>query len=208
MVILFSPDLFCVPTVVRPAQVDIQQMMLVAFEAEKKGRLPEAITAYENVISHFQGFAPAYFKLAAIYFHLGMPSKAEGYYLDAVDKGVDDPDVYLNLGYIKESRGDLNQSLEYYMKGELAASKNPILYFNMGNVQARLGKQDKAVDAFKHAVALNAQYKDAFVNLAILLADKGEYQDAQYYLEKAEKLGYDAPAEFKQGLAARLAGAK
>jgi hypothetical protein len=45
---------------------------------------------------------------------------------------------------------------------------------------------------------------DAFVNLAIVSAETGEYADAQYYLEKAEKLGYDAPVEFKTGLAAQL----
>lgn len=206
--VIFRPDFSSAMPSVQPQPADVQRLMAAALDAEQKGRLPEAIRAYEAVLARTEGFAPAYFRLGAIYFHLGMPSKAEELYLNAIDKGLDNPDVYLHLGYIKEVEGRLAQALEYYAKGELAASKNPVLYFNMGNVQARLGQQDKSVAAFKRAVALDPAYMDALANLAIILAGMNEYQDAQYYLEKAEKLGYDAPAEFKQGLAIRVTGSQ
>jgi Tfp pilus assembly protein PilF len=74
----------------------------------------------------------------------------------------------------------------------------------MGNIHVRQGHKDKALECFKRAVILDAGYVDAFVNLAIVSAETGDYADAQYYLEKAEKLGYDAPVEFKAGLAKEL----
>lgn len=175
-----------------------------AAEAQAKQRFAEAIVLYEKVLARVPGFAPVYLKLGQIYFRLGESARAEEAYLKAIEMGLNDPDVFLYLGYIKEVRSDLDQALAYYAKAEFAASRNPVVYFNMGNVYARQGNKDKALENFKRAVVLNPGYMDAFVNLAIVSAETGEYADAQFYLEKAEKLGYDAPVEFKTGLTAQL----
>ncbi|MFH0753938.1 MAG: tetratricopeptide repeat protein [Candidatus Omnitrophota bacterium] len=171
-----------------------------ALEDEKAGRLIEATIIYENLLKQYPKQTVIYFKLGAIYFRSGFPIKAEEAYLKAIEQGVNDPDVYLYLGYIKETQGKLEPALEYYAKAKLAASSSPVLYFNMGNVNAQLGHFDKALEDLKHAVILNPDYMDAFVNLSIISAQAGEYADAQYYLEKAEKLGYHAPVEYKEGL--------
>ncbi len=182
----------------------VQSKMLEASEAEKKGRLPEAIGIYEKILVKVPKDTAAYLRLGEIYFHLGLPTKAEEAYLKALENGLNDPDVYLYLGYIKESQGKFEQALEYYAKAELAASRNPALYFNMGSVHAQLARTDKALEYFKRAVVLNPGYMDAFVNLSIISAQLAEYGDAQYYLEKAEKLGYHAPVLYKEGLAAKV----
>ena len=182
----------------------VEALLKQAEDAQANGRLPEAVSIYEKVLGLAPEFAPVYLKLGQIYFRMELPSKAEEAYLKAIDKGLNDPDVFLYLGYIRETRGDLDQAMGYYAKAEFAASRNPVLYFNMGNVHARQGRKDKALEYFKRAVVLDSKYTDAFVNLAIVSAETGEYADAQYYLEKAEKLGYDAPVEFKSGLAKEL----
>jgi tetratricopeptide (TPR) repeat protein len=182
----------------------VETLLGEAADAQAQGRLPEAVGLYEKVLALSPDFAPVYLKLGQIYFRMGLPSKAEEVYLKAIDKGLNDPDIFLYLGYIRETRGDLDQALGYYAKAELSASRNPVLYFNMGNVHARQAHNDKALEYFKRAVILDPGYMDSFVNLAIVSAQAGEYADAQYYLEKAEKLGYDAPVEFKAGLAKEL----
>ena len=182
----------------------VEALLKEAEDDQAKGRLPEAVSAYEKVLGLAPEFAPVYLKLGQIYFRMNSPSKAEEVYLKAIDKGLNDPDVFLYLGYIRETRGDLDQAMAYYAKAEFAASRNPVLYFNMGNVCARQDHKDKALEYFKRAVVLDPKYMDAFVNLAIVSTETGEYADAQYYLEKAEKLGYDAPVEFKTGLAKEL----
>ncbi len=183
---------------------NIQDMILEAAEAEKNGRLPEAIGIYEKILAQDPQAAVVYLKLGQIYFRMGLPTKSEEAYLKAIGYGLNDPDVFLFLGYIKESQSKLDLALEYYSKAELAASRNPVLYFNMGNVHAQLGHADQALTYFKRAVVLNPDYMDAFVNLSIVSAQAGEYFDAQYYLEKAEKLGYHAPVQYKEGLAAKV----
>jgi tetratricopeptide (TPR) repeat protein len=182
----------------------VESLLKEAEDLQAKGRLPQAVSAYEKVLGLAPEFAPVYLKLGQIYFRMNLPSKAEEVYLKAIDKGLNDPDVFLYLGYIRETRGDLDQAMSYYDKAQFAGSRNPVLYFNMGNVHARQDHKDKALEYFKRAVILDPKYMDAFVNLAIVSAETGEYEDAQFYLEKAEKLGYDAPAEFKSGLAKEL----
>jgi tetratricopeptide (TPR) repeat protein len=193
------------PAAVAVIPLGVPDFLKQAAEAEVTGKLLDAISAYEKVLEIDPGYALVYLKLGVIYFHLGLPTKAEELYLMAIEKGLSDPDIYVHLGYIKESQGKLDQALEYYAKGELSASSNPVLYFNMGNVYARQGRNDKALGYFKRAVIIKSDYLDAFVNLAIISAQIGEYSDAQYYLEKAEKQGYVAPVEFKEGLAKKLA---
>ncbi len=182
----------------------VEALLKEADEAQAKGKLPEAAGLYEKVLVLAPDFAPVYLKLGQIYFRMGSSAKAEEVYLKAIEKGLNDPDVFLYLGYIREAGADFDQALAYYAKAELAASGNPVLYFNMGNVYARQGKNEKALACFKRAVILDPKYTDAFVNLAIMSTQAGEYEDAQFYLEKAEKLGYDAPVQFKAGLAAQL----
>ncbi len=194
------------PASVAATAPGVQVLLKEAAEAEIAGRLPEAISAYEKILDLDPKYVSSYLKLGIIYFHLGLPSKAEELYLRAIEQGLSDPDIYIRLGYIKEAQGKLDQALEYYVKGELAASRNPVLYFNMGNVYARQGQGGKALVYFKQAIVLKPDYLDAFVNLTIVLAQTGEYSDAQYYMEKAEKLGYKPPAQFKEGLAAKVAG--
>jgi tetratricopeptide (TPR) repeat protein len=185
-------------------QTGVDVLLKEAEDLQDKGRLPEAVSVYEKVLGLAPGFAPVYLKLGQLYFRMNSPSKAEEVYLKAIDKGLSDPDIFLYLGYIRETRGDFDQAMAYYDKAEFAGSRNPVVYFNKGNVHAHQGNKDKALEYFKRAVILDPKYMDAFVNLAIVLAQTGEYADAQFYLEKAEKLGYDAPAEFKTGLAAQL----
>jgi tetratricopeptide (TPR) repeat protein len=183
------------------SQADLMPSLLSqAVEAEKNGRLPEAAGLYEDILKASPESLPVYLKLGQLYFGMRLPAKAEEVYLKALEKGAPDPDILLYLGYIKESQGELDKAVAYYAKAELAGSRNPVLYFNMGNTYARLGDNAKALNALKRAVILSPNYMDAFVNLAIVSAQAGEKDDAVYYLEKAERLGYQAPAEFKQSL--------
>ena len=184
--------------------VKVEVLLKQASDAQDKGSFQDAASIYEKVLVLAPDFAPVYLKLGQIYFRLGLTSKAEEVYLKAIEKGLNEPDLFLYLGYIREARGDFDQALAYYAKAEFAGSRNPVLYFNMGNIHARQGHVDKAMACFKRAVVLDPKYMDSFVNLAIMSAETGEYADAQYYLEKAEKLGYDGPVEFKAGLAKEL----
>ncbi|MBF0620166.1 MAG: tetratricopeptide repeat protein [Candidatus Omnitrophica bacterium] len=167
-----------------------------ALEAEAKGDLKNANALLEQVISNDPANADAYFHLGVVNFKLGLKARSEEYYLKAIAGGLKNPESYFHLGYIKETEGSLQEALEYYLKAEEGGVGSAELYFNIGNVFARLGNNTRAIQYYTRAVSVNPEHLDAFVNLSTVSFQAGAYADAQFYLDKAQKLGYKAPDEY------------
>ncbi len=175
-----------------------------AREAEEKGRLPEAVSAYERFIALKPDVPVGYFRLGALYFKMGLSTKAEEIYLKAVALKQDVAEAYFRLGYVAESQSDLPKALGYYEKAERNLCGNSSLFFNLGNVHAQLDHKDEAISYYKKAVAKNPAYLDAFVNLSVVSFHNGAYADADFYLRKAMALGYQAPREYLDTLAQKV----
>jgi tetratricopeptide (TPR) repeat protein len=169
-----------------------------------RDRSAEAVAAYEKVVQDHPELAEPYFRLGVLYFKLGLKSKAEEFYLKAIDHDFKNPELYFHLGYIKESEGKYQEALEWYLKAEEKGVGSAELYFNIGNVFARLGNSDNAVDYYKKAVSVNPRHMDAFVNLSIISFQKAAYADASFYLDKARELGYQPPEEYLKSLAVKM----
>jgi tetratricopeptide (TPR) repeat protein len=165
-----------------------------------EGRSAEAVSAYEKIIQTYPDFAEAYFRLGALYFSLGIPSKSEEYYLMAIKKGFKNPEIYFHLGYIKESQSKLQEALEWYLQAEEKGVGSAEIFYNIGNVFAQLGNFDRAIEYYKKVVAINPRHMDAFTNLSIVSFQKSNYPDAIFYLDKAKDLGYKPPREYEQNL--------
>ncbi len=182
--------------------LDEKRMMLLS-EADAlrvEGRAAEAVSAYEKTIKTYPDFAEAYFRLGALYFSLGIPSKSEEYYLMAIKKGFKNPEIYFHLGYIKESQSKLQEALEWYLQAEEKGVGSAEIFYNIGNVFAQLGNFDRAIEYYKKVVAINPRHMDAFTNLSIVSFQKSNYPDAIFYLDKAKDLGYKPPREYEENL--------
>ncbi len=176
--------------------LEVASLYRAAETAQLQGRLVEAVAAYEKALDVIPDMAETYLRLGQIYFKLGLPSKAQEFYVKAVDHGLSDPEVYFHLGYIEEVRNVLDKALEYYLKAEKGGSRNPELFYNIGNAYARLEKKAEAVIYYKRVVSMNPLHMDAFVNLSVVSFQMKEYADARFYLDKAVALGYKAPEEY------------
>lgn len=180
----------------------VEEKRLIA-EAEgltAQGRLAEAIASYEKVLKTRPALPEPYFRLGALYFKLGMKSRAQEYYYQAIDKNFRNPEIYFHMGYIKETEGKYQDALEWYLKAEEKGVDSAELYFNLGNVLARLGSLTSSMDYYKKAVSVNPDHVDGFINLAIVAFQMGEVADASFYLDKARELGYNPPAEFLESI--------
>jgi len=62
---------------------------------------------------------------------------------------------------------------------------HPPTWNNMGDVYARAGNQEKAVESFQRAISLNPQYADAYHNLGHTYLLMGKLPEAKLNLERA-----------------------
>ena len=62
---------------------------------------------------------------------------------------------------------------------------HPPTWNNMGDVYARTGNREKAVESFKRAISLNPQYADAYHNLGHTYLLMGSLTEAKEHLEQA-----------------------
>jgi tetratricopeptide (TPR) repeat protein len=175
-----------------------------ALKLEQQGRPSEAVTAYEKLVEAQPDQVEGYLGLGALYFKLGLPKKAEELYLKAIQRGLEDGRIYFNLGYIEEVRADFPKALDYYLKAEEKLLKNGELFYNTGNVYAQMGNLDKALEYYTRSVSMNPDHMDAFVNMSVVSFRKGAYADADFFLNKAVLLGYQAPLEYIKALSEKL----
>ncbi len=81
--------------------------------------------------------------------------------------------------------GEAIPSLE---KGIGLGYRDAMAYNFLGNAYAATGRTDDAVGAYQQATQIDATYPTAFVNLALLYAQKGERAKAREYFQKACRL--------------------
>ena len=138
--------------------------------------------------------------MGIIFNALGDQPRARQFYLKVIDLDPDNGDAYFNLGYLSESQGELSEAVNYYEKAVEVAPKNAEAYYNLGNVYASLGQNGEAIASYLKTVGINPRHQDAFVNLSILSFKSRDFQGAIHYLEEAQALGYNPPAEYLKTL--------
>ena len=187
-----------------PLNDQVKALLAEAEDLKAKGRYAEAVAAYENVVEARPDLPEPYVHLGALYFNLGIPSKAEEFYLKAVERDSKAPELYFHLGYIKERQDKPQEALEWYLKAEEKGVASAELFFNIGNVFASLQNPDRAIEYYNKAVAVNPKSLDALVNLSILSFQKGLYVDAGIYLDKSVDLGYKVPEGYRESIAVKM----
>ncbi|WP_444926732.1 tetratricopeptide repeat-containing sulfotransferase family protein [Microbulbifer sp. TRSA002] len=89
------------------------------------------------------------------------------------------PDNLYNLAFYLKANGDFKESLLYYNKALRGGIKNPEeVHTNIGNIYSELRQEIKAENSYRKALLLNSRYIPALLNLAGLLEEQGNKQDA------------------------------
>lgn len=115
-------------------------------------------------------------------------------------------------------KGEGETALDYLQKAKEQDPTNKSYYFAEGTLYDKLGKIDEAVGAYKHAIAMDSTYFDAYFNLGVLYfnhavklteaannepdnkkyAEKKKLADEEFlkvipYMEKAYSIASNAP---------------
>ncbi len=164
------------------------------------GNYKVAMLLYSRLVHFHPKYALGYLNMGLIFNALGDKPRAGQLYRKVIDVDPDNGDAYFNLGYLSESQGELSDAVNYYEKAVEVAPKNAEAYYNLGNVYASLGQNGEAIASYLKTVAINPRHQNAFVNLSILSFKSRDFQGAIHYLEEAQTLGYNPPAEYLKTL--------
>lgn len=125
--------------------------------------------------------------------------------MPAIAAGLDDA----RAGLAAQSRGDLDQAIEFYAKaiesGELGRKHTVFALNNLGLAYDTKGKHDDAIISFNAAIQLMPDYHRAYFNRGISLASLGEYDRAVADYDRAIELDPSDPDIVKRRADAYLA---
>jgi Tfp pilus assembly protein PilF len=109
--------------------------------------------------------------------------------------------MFLQQGCEAQRAGDLTQAINLYQQS-LRTKETAEGHTFLGWAYASLGRLDDAIGECKCAIAIDPEYGNPYNDIGSYMIEKGAFDDAQPYLEKALKLSRcDSPhaAHFNLG---------
>jgi tetratricopeptide (TPR) repeat protein len=139
---------------------------------------PEAIKRHLAVIRAHPDNALAHYHLGFAYGVTGSHQTELAEYQKAVDLGLSDWELFLNLGLLYVETGHLAAASEVLTLAALMAPYRPETHFNLGLVYERLGMLAKAEQETLLSLRLDPNQPEAHNMMGVIYAESGNYQRA------------------------------
>ena len=151
----------------------------------KEEALQEAKTLASTALKLDDELAEAYILLARISGMFDMDWLVAKPYLEkALELNPKLPDVYKELGNMKESLGDFNGSLEENLKAVALDPLNPRMKFSLSVVYMLNRRYDEAIKEAESILEIYPNYSDAYRAIGEAYFSQGKYQQAQEHFQK------------------------
>ena len=169
---------------------------------EKAGRIPEAISEFEQAQRSNPGDAEAHFNLGTILEKTGRLPEAMTQYEEAVRLNPDYVEAHNNLGVLLTRLGRVPEAMEQYQRALAIDSDHSGTYQNLGNALLDLGRVPEAIEQYEQAVRLTPDSAEAHFNLAVALIRSGRIPEAVDQCNMALQIRPDYPeADYNFGVA-------
>jgi tetratricopeptide (TPR) repeat protein len=140
---------------------------------------PEAIRRHIQVIREQPDNALAHYHLGFAYGLTGRHEKELGEYQKAVDLGLSDWELFLNLGLLYLEGRHLGAATQILRLATLLAPAQPETHFNLGLAYEQRGMLAQAEQEMLVAVKLDPEQADAHNTLGVIYAEQGNYEGAK-----------------------------
>lgn len=160
------------------------KFLLEGTEALRHHRFRLALALADSAEAYAANGADVHFFRGRIYSELGRFGKADTAYRTTLKLRPDYRGVWNNLGNNAFRQQRFREARRYY-RNELESHPEQIPLRGMGRAYVELGKVDSARMAFRQAIRLDGEYAPAYLSLALLEEDEGDFRKALQYAEKA-----------------------
>jgi tetratricopeptide (TPR) repeat protein len=133
-----------------------EAMVEDAVQLERKGRVPEAIEAYERLLQNWPGLPNCWYNLARLQRSTGRFDAALASYREALERNVTEPEqVHVNRGVIYSDCLYQYEAAERELKHALTLNPAYVpALINLANLHEDLGRRDLAAELYERILVL------------------------------------------------------
>lgn len=135
--------------------------------AAKLGNLPTALAECQNALKLQPNLPQAYKILGQVEQAQIHREAAQTYYEKAISLGLQDGEVYLNLGSLYAYQQQWQKAIECYHKSLDLQPKSALAYWNLAKIWRRLGKNVEMIDCLYEAYCLEPEKVTAEAHLQL-----------------------------------------
>jgi type IV pilus assembly protein PilF len=164
----------------------------LAGEYYARGNYAIALGEVRSAVKDDPSYFPAYNMQGLVYMELREDGPAREAFQKALQLSPNNPEVMNNFGWFLCTRneGDRDRGLALMQR----AAADPLYptpekaYLSIGLCQRRLGRTAEAEQSLRRAVLIRPDLIGALYNLAALTYERGDYADAENYLNRFMRL--------------------
>jgi tetratricopeptide (TPR) repeat protein len=181
----YEDDKFGAPSGVDPLMTAVHslnrsaiQYLRAGIEAEKAGRIPEAIAHNLQALELDPSLHQAHASLIVLYAIVGESDSARLHYQKALALNPDSVVVHYNYGRLLYDEGNYNQANLSFKRALEINPEDAFTNNDMGLTNEQFGRLDDAIRYYRRAVANRPDYVQAHFNLGRTMMQKGRPADA------------------------------
>ena len=150
-----------------------------------RGKLEEAIEAYNKVLSIRPNYVDAYNNMGNTLKKQGKLEEAIEAYNKVLSIKPDYVDAYFNMGNALQDQGKLEEAIEIYNKALAIKPDYAKAYYNICIVLQEQGKLEEAIETYNKVLSIKPDYVEAYNNIGNALVDQGKPEEAIVAFKKA-----------------------
>ena len=158
------------------------------------GRMDEATSALEAVISRAPWFTAAYINLADVLRRSGQEDQAEALLRQAIENNGEDPSGHFALGLSLVRSGQLAAAMDSLERAAALAPDEPYYQYVIGIALNSTGETTAALERLRAAHARFPGHRETILALATIHRDSGDFGEARVYAERLLQLSPADPA--------------
>jgi tetratricopeptide (TPR) repeat protein len=168
---------------------------------------PKTVQLHQDVIRKHPDFALAYYHLGFAYGMLGDHERERADYQRAVELGLNNWDLFLNLGRLYLESDDVERASNAFRLAILLGPYQPETHYNLGLAYEREGEFEKAEQEILLSLRLKPQQPDARNTLGLVYAEEGNFARAhEEWAELAQSDPSYTPARSNLAILKRVEG--
>lgn len=148
----------------------------------------EALEEYQKVLAENPDLYEANDKIGLCYYKLDDLENAVENFKLMLDKEPQSKSTLINISAIYFEKGDLEEGMKYFKQLDEKTLTDPGTFYNIGILMFKNGQIDMAIDYFNKCLAVDPDYVDGYFQLALVLLNKGNLEEAKQNLEKVIEL--------------------